>query len=683
MTARIGKIVISLVVATVAIGLGCEGGGSPAIHDDAGTDTDTNSISDTDLTDTDGDSIADVHEGKESGTDTDGDGIPDYVDDDSDDDGIPDSIEAGDNDVATPPVDSDDDGIPDFRDKDSDQDGIADGDEDLNGNGELDPGETDPKDDDTDNDGVSDLVEAVAGTDPNDPDDNPLANGNFVFLVPYEDDPIPEEGEIRFNTAISKVDLYFLEDISISMQAELQSIHDNVVTVLDELTCNTGEDSTTCPDDCPDTCGDASCDAGEDPQNCPHDCLGICGDSVCIGNENPDICPEDCPDDICGEVYCCGDGFCDAEENQSSCSTDCPGECPDSICNYGEQTAYTGCIKDLWTGAGAFGTASDAAACHTSGSCDPDEDGNFAYENLLDLQADPVATQDALPSWCWGIPCWEPGLAALFYTITGYGTESATADGWTMPPLVVPEPPGCPVGHWGYPCFRPDALPIVLLIGDEPFQECYLPDGVDQGDCIAAKSTAMATPDFPIVAGAVMSFRAKVVGIMGNANATLQADMETLCTQTESVDELNNPFVFIGADEDAADAIADAVKTLTQTTKLDMLALAEDDEADAVNAVEAFVDYLEVHTPGTAECVAWPDVADSNDDTHPDEFLDVTAGMPVCWKIVVKENQTVEALDTVQLFKAFVHLWGDDTTLLDTRTVYFVVPPDLSGPDPE
>jgi hypothetical protein len=678
--------------------ISCESGGAPDISGDGGTDgdadsdtdndvdTDTDSDTDTDLTDTDGDSIADSHEGKDAETDTDGDDIPDYLDDDSDGDGIPDSIEAGDDDVSTPPVDTDDDGIPDFQDNDSDQDGIADGDEDINGNGELDPGETDPYDDDSDDDGVSDLVEEVAGTDPLDPDDNPLANGNFVFLVPYQDDPEPLEGEIRFQTAVSKVDMYFLEDISVSMEAELLSIYENMVTVLDDLTCDLGESFETCADDCPDTCGDASCDAGEDFLNCPVDCLGTCGDLVCIGNENPDTCPEDCPGDICGEIYCCGDGFCDAEEDPASCSTDCPGTCGDGFCNPGEQAAFTGCIEDLWSGAGVFGTASDAAACHTSVGC-PSGDGNFVYQNLLDLQPDPVETQNAVPSACWGQPCWEPPLAATFYAITGYGSVSATADGFTMPPLAVPEPPACPPDYFGTPCFRPDSLPIILIIGDEPFRECYLPDGVEQGDCVAAKPDFMDTPDFPIVSNAVNMFGAKVVGIMGNANATneaiLQEEMETLCTQTGSVDELDNPFVFHGADADAADAIADGIKTLTGSIPLDMLALAQDDDADLVDAVEAFVDYLEVYTPGTQECIDWSDVADSNDDTHPDEFLAVTAGLPVCWKIVVQENQTVEPLDTVQLFKAFVHLWGNDTTLLDTRTVYFVVPPDVSSIDPE
>ena len=68
----------------------------------------------------------------------------------------------------TPPADFDQDGIPDYieteygldpRDVDSDDDGLADSEEDRNGNGRVDVGETDPKNPDTDGDGVQDGTE--------------------------------------------------------------------------------------------------------------------------------------------------------------------------------------------------------------------------------------------------------------------------------------------------------------------------------------------------------------------------------------------------------------------------------------------------------------------------------------------------------------------------------------------
>ena len=63
-------------------------------------------------------------------------------------------------------------GEPDMA--DSDHDGLLDSQEDLNGNGVVDAGESDPQKVDTDDDGVSDAMERLVwGTDPSTADDKP------------------------------------------------------------------------------------------------------------------------------------------------------------------------------------------------------------------------------------------------------------------------------------------------------------------------------------------------------------------------------------------------------------------------------------------------------------------------------------------------------------------------------
>jgi hypothetical protein len=59
------------------------------------------------------------------------------------------------------------------RSKDSDGDGIPDSEEDRNGNGIVDPGESDPRNVDTDHDNVPDEIERRMGSDPNNRDDVP------------------------------------------------------------------------------------------------------------------------------------------------------------------------------------------------------------------------------------------------------------------------------------------------------------------------------------------------------------------------------------------------------------------------------------------------------------------------------------------------------------------------------
>ena len=195
---------------------------------DAPVDYDGDGVPDYQDPDNDGDTIADRPEGAD--TDTDGDGCPDRFDDDSDGDTIPDSTEAGDDDLSTPPVYNDDDLIPDFQDPDSDNDGLSD-DAEVNIHG------TSPTSSDSDNDGTTDLIEIAAGTDPNNTADNPSAQGDFFFLVPYGGQQSPEVDTLSFGTNFQQADAYFLIDNSGTMSGEIAAMHDAVVDIVNTLTC--------------------------------------------------------------------------------------------------------------------------------------------------------------------------------------------------------------------------------------------------------------------------------------------------------------------------------------------------------------------------------------------------------------------------------------------------------------
>lgn len=142
--------------------------------------------------DDDGDGISNADEGN---GDTDGDGTLDKADTDSDGDGVLDEDEAGDDDLATPPVDSDEDGVPDFQDTDSDDNGILDADDDFEGDVD-DDGKPNAIDLDDDGDGIVDAVELDNGQ-PVDTDDDGTpdyqdvdSDGDGINdAVEYTDDP--------------------------------------------------------------------------------------------------------------------------------------------------------------------------------------------------------------------------------------------------------------------------------------------------------------------------------------------------------------------------------------------------------------------------------------------------------------------------------------------------------------
>ncbi len=516
-------------------------------------------------TDSDDDTIADLYE---ANADTDGDGTPDYLDDDSDNDGLLDAIEAGDSDEATPPIDSDQDGLPDFRDVDSDDDGLADGAEDANHDGHLDPGESDPTKSDTDGDGVTDLIEVAAGTDPQNSADNPRANGDFVFLEPYQEAPDPTDDKLAFSTTFKAVDLYILEDVSGSMEDEISSVRTSLISMIDAIVCGPGEDPVT---------------------------------------------------------------------------------------DY--------CIPDVESGCGRFGYV------------DPVTHNVEIWHHLKDINSDHQATQSALPSTAYGGT--EQHVQALRGTVTGACASDNT--------------------RIGTACFRTDSLALIIMISDEDFREdtTYLDGRQSTYDLLANDGI-------------------RVVGVTGNDDynelGTLRADFLAMRGGNPQVDLVpgitnvpntpqcnaiqGNPFysdraVVSGPDSQAANAMTCAIQAVTAYLPQDVSTLIindatnQDKDGNPVDAVTAFVDHIEVFQDGSQECSDGNQVVDTDSDGHPDMFQAILPGTPVCWKLYVKQNDTVEPSTEMPLmFRATVEVHGEGGAVLDSRDVYFLVPPIVEQPNP-
>ncbi len=194
----------------------------------AAVDTDGDGTPDHLDLDSDADTIGDAEE-RAAARDSDLDAAPDFRDLDADGDGIPDAIEAGDQDLASPAFDTDLDGIPDYLDIDSDADGLPDADEDLNGNGVVDPGESSPVSSDTDGDGTPDLVEVVAGTDPSDPGSTVPAD-DFFFVLPYLGPG--DTGDLSFSTDLRQADVFFSVDTTGSFGGEIAAIQNSIQTTI-------------------------------------------------------------------------------------------------------------------------------------------------------------------------------------------------------------------------------------------------------------------------------------------------------------------------------------------------------------------------------------------------------------------------------------------------------------------
>jgi len=628
------------------------------------------------ITDTDGDRISDHDEGAATAVDTDHDGRPDYLDDDSDGDGLLDAVEAGDERADSAPVDSDVDGTPDFRDLDSDgnrRDDATDGSGDTDGDGRLDfadvdddgdgirdldelgpdpaaPVDTDGdhtadfRDADSDNDTVLDAAEGGADFDSD-------GVGNFRDLDADGDcrpdrleaggnPPRDTDGDGRFD---------FLDR---------DSDDDGLADRVEDPDCSgtRGGDETDATR--ADTDGDGVTDlieteAGTDP-NAAADNPQAHGDFVFVEPYQAPQTPRDDDLDFTTrlqnvDVYILVDRSGSMGDETSSIQRNLAGVIDRLQCPPMGSGSPSTCIADLWAGVGGIGYRAAQPFVH-----------------YRDIQPDPSAV--TIP----GVPGTGTTLETLTFGVWAAMTASGTAQatGCSFSSTVTERgscsnSPAAAAGFtgYGYPCFREGALPVILLATDEP--------------PLTANDTYVC-PTWTTTQSALASRHGKVVGVYGSGTTDVtREDLRTMARDTGAVDAAhgNAPLVFDGADAGASTAIEDGIRALANGIPLDMVARPTDDSGDSVDAVAAFVDHLETLQGGSPSCASGLTDVDSNGDGFRDRFVGVRAGTPVCWKLASKPNTTVPATDRPQLFRATIDVYGDGITRLDSRRVFFLVPP--------
>jgi hypothetical protein len=236
----------------------------------------------------------------------------------------------------------------------------------------------------------------------------------------------------------------------------------------------------------------------------------------------------------------------------------------------------------------------------------------------------------------------------------------------------------CPAGYTGYPCFRPGAIPIIVLLTDAPFHNGpsdYAPYGSD---------VEPAPPTYTYALAALETIHAKVLPIYsGTAGDIGYTHCEDIALDTGAEID-GEPLAFsVSGDGSGLDtSVVDAVNGLATGTPFDSEAIPRDDVTDAVDAT-IFIDRIVPNTIGGVEdptdptviCVGGLDTVNDDADAYEDLFADVIPGTPVCFDIVPAQNDTVPPTFMVGLYTAYIDVIGDDITVLDTREVYFLVPP--------
>ena len=243
----------------------------------------------------------------------------------------------------------------------------------------------------------------------------------------------------------------------------------------------------------------------------------------------------------------------------------------------------------------------------------------------------------------------------------------------------LPEQTSCPDGFIGYPCFRPGAVPIIIHITDSSFHNGpsdYSPyAGVDP-----------TPPTYLETVEVLNDIHAKVLTIYsteGDDPAMVLSHCQAISNDTGAATDTGPLTFLIGGDGSGLGTeVVNAVASLANGVPMDMSVVARDDTTDGVDAT-VFIDRIVPNTTGGVEdpldptvvCFGGLATADTDDDTYADTFIDVLPGTPVCFDIIPKQNDTVEPTDEPMIYMAYIDVIGDSVTVLDTREVYFLVPP--------
>ena len=648
---------------------GCDAGGTPNRRD-TGADAMSGGA------DTDGDGISDVDEGVATDRDTDGDGEPDYLDNDSDGDGIADALEAGDDNTATPPVDSDGDGTPDFVDTDADGNGILDRDEregDVDGDGvanfqdrdddgdglrderELGGGEVDTdgdgaadyQDPDSDNDTILDGHEANADTDADgnddlhdlDSDDDGLSDAMEAGDADLATQPIDSDGDgiADFRDVDSDND-------GLSDTAEFLDHHtdprneDSDGDGVSDLIEIAGGTDPTDGTDSPRTRGDfVFVVPYMEPPSPDRDTLVfrtsiqfadiyfLFDASGSMSGEQDNLAAS--VTTIMGNLTCADTG--------AACvgDPDCTGG---NICSPFSGTcisdpATSSCVASPWSGTGHYGQL------HPT--------GNHLF-NLRSLQPDPALTRASIDT----IPD-DGGTEPMFSAI------AAVCDPALPPNLPTTGCTGPGSGVVGCPSFREEAVKILVLFSDEPHD-------------ITHPGT---------VAHAVAALTGNNITLIGVYSSTAaRGDMTAAAMGSGSIDRSGAPLVFqANADGTGIDTVVtDAINEIVEGVPLEVTIDAVDVAGDAGDALQ-FILALEANTTGDG-CTDLP-TEDRDGDTYHETYPAVTPGLPVCFDVVPRQNDTVMPATVPLVFEAQLTVYGDGSPL-DTRRVFFLVPPEIEGP---
>lgn len=297
--------------------------------------------------------------------------------------------------------------------------------------------------------------------------------------------------------------------------------------------------------------------------------------------------------------------------------------------------------------------------------------GDMPYQHEQDITADIPSVQAALGrlSAGGGADTPESATEALYQTATGEGatwTFMSGAPSFVLPRKQCPAVPDEVGRRSGYPCFRPEALPIVVLVSDAPFHN-------GPGGSNAYTGISPMPHFFDQAVAALDSIGARFIGVAVGAGP--RSDEEAAATMTGTVDLTGAPLVYDATGGTVSNAIVEGIETLAGRTPQDVDAISENvagnpDNFDATMFIDAITP-VEGYNGGQSGPI--PGVTYRAKDAQ--YFYDLVPGTTAEFDVRFVNSVRPPAA-TAQIFRATIIVRGNSVARLDSRNVYIVVPPD-------
>ncbi len=275
------------------------------------------------------------------------------------------------------------------------------------------------------------------------------------------------------------------------------------------------------------------------------------------------------------------------------------------------------------------------------------------------------------------VPDIEDALQGLACHSGSDGPESfvpalwATATGEALPWMggMVPAQTECPPETIGYPCFRSDAVPIVILIGDAEFHNGPMD----------AEPYSFDAPTYLEAVDALNEIGANVVSIYsGPDDPDTLGHYLALSRDTGTLSAAGEELVFpiegdgTGIDSTIVEAIETLAEAITQDVTIDFVDGDEDpsDATSLVTAWRAVEGYAEDGTPGPNPGVSY----ESKDDTT---FVQVVPNAEVEFEVTI-ENTTISPMEEAIVAVIEVNAIGQGGSVFASLRFFVVVAEDAT-----